>query len=79
MQYTIEARELTNEDTHRPSLDPRSRRVTIEATSADEAISQFLTENRSELVSLANPARGRESIATVRKDDSVYLLRVYAG
>ena len=40
MQYTIEARELTNEDTHRPTLDPRSRRVTIEAKSADEAISQ---------------------------------------
>ena len=79
MQYTIEARELTNEDTHRPSLDPRSRRITIEATGADEAISQFLTENRSELVSLTNPARGRESIATVRKDDSVYLVRVYAG
>ena len=27
--------------------------------------------------SLANPARGRESIATVRKDDSVYLVRIY--
>lgn len=78
MQYTIEARELTNEDTHRPSLDPSSRRVTIEAKSADEAISRFLSENRSELVSLANPARGHESIATVRKDDSVYLVRVYA-
>ena len=79
MQFTIEARELTSEDTHRPSLDPQSRRVTVEAKSADDAISQFLQENRSELVSLANPARGRESIATVRKDDSVYLVRVYAA
>lgn len=79
MQYTIEARELTTEDTHSPSLDPSSRRITIEAKSADEAISQFLVDERSELVSLTTPARGRESIATVRKDDSVYLVRVYAA
>ena len=75
----IEARELTNEDTHRPSPDPRARRITIEAKSPDDAISQFLSENHSELVSLANPVRGRESIATVRMDDSVYLVRVYAA
>jgi hypothetical protein len=79
VQYTIEARELTSEDTHRPSLDPQSRRVTIEAKSADDAISKFLEGNQSELVSLANPARGRESIATVRKDDSVYLVRIYTA
>lgn len=79
MQYTIEARQLTSEDTHRPALDPQRRRVTIEAKSADDAISKFLSENRSELVSLASPARGRESIATVRKDDAVYLVRIYAA
>lgn len=79
MQFTIEARELTSEDTHRPSLDPHSRSMTVEAKSPDDAISKFLAENRSELVSLANPARGRESIATVRKDDSVYLVRIYAA
>jgi hypothetical protein len=79
MQYMIEARELTNEDTHRPSLDPRARRITIDAKSPDDAISQFLTQNDSELVSLTNPVRGRESIATVRKNDSVYLVRVYAA
>lgn len=79
MQYTIEARELTNEYTHRPSLDGRSRRMVIEAQSPDEAISQFVIENASELVSVTRPARGQESIATVKKDDSVYLVRVYAA
>ena len=79
MQYTIEARELTNEYTHRPSIDARTRQTIIEAQTPDEAISQFLQENHSELVSLTRPARGVESIATVKKDDSVYLVRVYAA
>jgi hypothetical protein len=78
LQYTIEARELTSES--RPQL-PRSagtRRVTLEAQDEDDAISQFVQGNESELVSF-QAMRGRESIATVRKDDSVYLVRVYAG
>lgn len=79
MQYTIEARQLTSEDTHRPSYDVEPRRMTIEAAGPSEAISQFLRDNASELVSLTQPVFGRESIATVKKDDSVYLVRVYAG
>ena len=79
MQYTIEARELTNEYTHRPAFDARPRRTTIEATDADEAISEFVRQQRSELVSMSRPITGRESIATVKKDDSVYLVRVYAA
>ncbi|HEX8153651.1 MAG TPA: hypothetical protein VF698_11020 [Thermoanaerobaculia bacterium] len=79
MQYTIEARELTNEYTHRPAIDGRPQRLTVEAPTPDEAISQFLQQNHSELVSLTRPARGIESIATVKKDDSVFLLRVYAA
>lgn len=78
MQYTIEARELTTEHTHRPAFDASPRRTTIEATDPDEAISQFVRQERSELVSLTRPAMGRESIATVKKDDSVFLVRVYA-
>lgn len=77
MQYTIEARELTSELTHRPSFDRPMRRITVEAGCPDEAITCFVRENRSELVSFTRPARGRESIATIRKDDSVYLVRVY--
>ena len=50
----------------------------IEAVDVGEAISQFLVESNSELVSLTRPA-GRESIATIKKDDCVYLVRVYTA
>lgn len=79
MQYTIETRELTNEYTHRPTLDVEPRRIDVEAQDADEAISHFIREHASELVNLIRPIRGRESIATVKKDDSIYLVRVYTA
>ena len=78
MQYLIEARELTNEYSHRPSFDVELQRTSVEAKDADDAISRFVQESELELVSFTKP-RGRESIATVRKDDSVYLVRVYAA
>ena len=78
MQFTIEARELTNEYTHRPAYDVESRRVTIEAGDAGEAMSRYLQESASELVSFTSP-RGQESIATVKKEDTVFLVRVYAA
>lgn len=79
MQYTIEARELTSESRqhHRPE-GTGMRRFTLEAQDEGDAISQFVQGNESELVSF-QPMRGRESIATVKKDDSMYLVRVYAG
>ena len=79
MQYTIEERELTSQSTHRPSFDKEPRRLLVEADDPDEAITQFVVQNASELVSLIRPGRGRESIATVKRDDSVYLVRVYAA
>jgi hypothetical protein len=79
MQYTIESRQLTSEYTHRASYDGESRQTTVEAANADDAISQFLKQSSSELVSVTRPIRGRESIATVRKDDSVFLVRVYTA
>ena len=79
MQYTIEERQLTNQLTHRPSYEAEPRRMVIEADDADEAISQFVVQNASELVSVTRPGHGRESIATVKKDDCVYLVRVYAA
>lgn len=79
MQYTIETRELTNEYTHRPSYDVQSRRTVVEANDADEAINQFVRESAAELVSFSSPGRGHESIATVKKEDSVFLVRVYAA
>jgi hypothetical protein len=78
VQYTIEARQLTSEYTHRPAMDSEAQHITVEANDADEAISRFVDENDSELVSFVRP-KGRESIATVKKNDSVYLVRVYAN
>jgi hypothetical protein len=79
LQYTIEARELTNEYTHRPSHDVESRRTVVEASDADEAINQYVRASAAELVSFTSPGRGHESIATVKKEDAVFLVRVYAA
>lgn len=79
MQYTIESRELTSEYTHRFPTQREPQRMTIEASDAGEAIHRFVDQDDSELVSFTNPRPGQESIATVRKNDSVYLVRVYAA
>ena len=79
MQYTIEARELTSEYTHRPTHEVESRRTVVEATDEDEAISRFVRDSEAELVSLTRPARGTESIATMKKEDTVFLVRIYAA
>jgi len=79
VQFTIEARQLTNEYTHRPAFDAEPKQVVVEAANPDDAISQFISDSHSELVSLTRPIRGTESIATVKKNDSVFLLRVYAA
>ncbi len=77
MQYTIESRELTNESTRRRRDDPGSVRTVVVANDPDEAIHQFVRERDAELVSFTDPGRGRESIATVKKEDTVFLVRVY--
>lgn len=79
MQYTIEARELTSEYTHRPSFDGEARRVIVEANNESEAIREFLRASDAELVSFTTPHRSAESIATVKKEDAVFLVRVYAA
>jgi hypothetical protein len=79
LQFTIESRQLTNEYTHRPSFDDQTRQTLIEAGTVDDAIGEFVRQNGSELVNLTTPARGRESIATVKKDDCVFLVRVYSA
>jgi hypothetical protein len=79
LQFTIEARELTNEYTHRPAYDVESRHVLVDAADADAAITQYVKENESVLVSLIRPGRSRESIATVKKEDQVFLVRIYAA
>jgi hypothetical protein len=77
LRYTIESRELTSEYTHRPTYDGHPRRIVIEADDADQAISQYVSASDSELVSFIRPKMGEESIATVKKEDTVFLLRVY--
>ncbi len=51
----------------------------IDADTADDAITQFVRQSDSELVSFLKPAECRESIGTVKKNDTVFLVRVYAA
>jgi hypothetical protein len=74
LQYTIEARQLTERLTRRRTDGPRH--TTVEAGNPDEAITKFVEASDAELVSFTEVG-GRESIATVRKNDSVFLVRVY--
>ena len=78
MQYTVEARELSNEFTNRPAVESHSQHTIIEADDADDAISRFVERDHSQLVSFVS-SKGREGIATIRKNDSVFLVRVYAN
>ena len=76
--FTIESRELTNESRRSPG-NGELKWATIEAADADDAISQFVRQSDSQLVSFLKPSECRESIATVKKDDVVFLVRVYAA
>jgi hypothetical protein len=76
LQFTIESRQLTNEYTQ---FDVQTKQTFIEAGTPDDAIGEFVRQNDSELVSLTKPVRGQESIATVKKNDLVFLVRVYAA
>lgn len=71
MQYTIESRQL--------SSDVSSQRTFIEASDENEAISRYVSDSAAELVSFTTPPRGAESIATVKKEDRVFLVRVYTA
>jgi hypothetical protein len=71
VQFTIEARALRNDD-------GGLRRTFVEAADAEEAIARFVRLSDAELVSCSRPRRGHESIATVKKQDAVFLVRIYA-
>ncbi len=77
MQFTIEARQLTNEWSRRSPAGAERRTTVIEAPDADDAISQFVHQSEAQLVSFTRPVEWRESIATIRKNDSLFLVRVY--
>jgi predicted oxidoreductase (fatty acid repression mutant protein) len=73
LQYTIEVRELTNPT----SYDAQSLRTVVMAKDADEAIQQYVRDRAAELMSFMHPGNGQESIATVKKEDAFFLVRVY--
>ena len=75
MQFTIESRELTHES--HSSATPELKPTTVEAANPDDAISEFVRLSDCELVSFSKPSECRESIATVRKADAVFLVRIY--
>jgi hypothetical protein len=79
LEFTIEARELTSESTHRRRNQDGSLRTVVDARDADEAINLYVRDQAAELVSLTHPGRGDESIATVKQEDVVFLVRVYAA
>jgi len=78
LQFTIESRELTNSANEPRLVHAEASSVIIDAENADDAISEFVRQSDSELVSFQRPAECRESIATVKKNDIVFLVRVYA-
>lgn len=78
MQFTIESRELTSGSSPGPSPASALRHTTVDARDAHDAIAQYLRDGHLELVSFTRPGGGGESIATVTKDDTVFLVRVYA-
>ena len=73
MQYTIEVREITKPT----SYDAQSLRTVVMAKDPDEAIHQYVRDRAAELMSFTHPGNGQESIATVKKEDSFFLVRVY--
>ena len=73
MQYTIESRPL-----YTATLLDDPRTITIEASDAGEALTTFARDHESEIVSF-HAMQGRESIATVKKNDAVFLVRVYSN
>ena len=39
---------------------------------------RFVRQSHGELVSCSRPGRGQESIATMKKEDALFLVRVYS-
>lgn len=75
MQFTIEARELSRGA--RTAVPPVPSNWSVDADDPREALERFTTVSAAELMSLIRTSSDGESIATVRKDDTVFLVRVY--
>lgn len=59
-------------------MDGEPHRLIVDADDAGAALSQFVRDDELELVSF-QAVQGRESIATVRKNDLIFLVRVYSA
>jgi hypothetical protein len=77
VQFTIEARQLTSAPERRRDDGPQQ--TTVDALNPHDAIFKFVQASDCELMSFTPTTAGRESIGTVRKEDSVFLVRVYAA
>jgi hypothetical protein len=77
LQYTIETRELTREHSVYGSGGAGQQTVVV-ARDAEEAIQQYVRELAAVLMSFTQPNGVGESIGIVRKEDVVFLVRVYA-
>jgi hypothetical protein len=78
LQYTIEARELTKGS----GIDGGSgagQQTVVVARDPEEAIHQYVRELAAGLMSFTQPNGAAESIGIVRKEDVVFLVRVYAA
>jgi hypothetical protein len=75
LHFTIEARELSCSERRRTGDIPSS--WTVDASDAGEALQRFTDHSAAEMKSMVRTSRDGESIATVRKDDSLFLLRIY--
>jgi hypothetical protein len=74
LRYTIETRPLTRGFSQRTHAVDEASSTVVEATDPGEALRTFASDT--EVVSF-HPASGRESIATVRRNDVLHLVRVY--
>jgi hypothetical protein len=50
----------------------------VEASDERDAIQRYVEQRDAELVSMIKPSGAGESIATIRREDAIVLVRVYA-
>jgi hypothetical protein len=77
VQFTIEKSQLTVDSHQGAAIDSEPTTAVVEASDSEDAVFKYLAEESSELMSHVHPLWGAESVATVRKDDALYMLRIY--
>jgi hypothetical protein len=77
VQFTIEKCPLSSEPGQGDWIESEAANSIVEASDSADAVSKYLAGESSELMSHVHPLWGAESVAMVRKDDTVYMLRIY--